>query len=135
MEMRRPKIGVGVIVARDGKVLMQKRRNAHGDGTWSFPGGHLEYGESPEECAARETQEEFGVEISGPTPVAFTNDVFAAEDRHYVTLFVQAKLESGEPKIMEPDKTSEIGWFAWDGMPQPLFLPIVNLLKQGFKPQ
>lgn len=135
METRRPKIGVGVIVVKNGKVLMQKRRNAHGDGTWSFPGGHLEWGESPEECAFRETREEFGVEIDGARPVAFTNDVFADEDRHYVTLFVQAKPGSGEPKIMEPDKTAEIGWFAWDGMPRPLFLPIENLLRQGFRPE
>jgi len=135
METSRPKIGVGVIVVSDGKVLMQKRRNAHGDGTWCFPGGHLEYGESPEECAARETREEFGVEISGAEPLAFTNDIFADEGKHYVTLFVQAGLGSGEPRIMEPDKTTEIGWFAWDEMPRPLFLPIENLLKLGFRPQ
>lgn len=135
METRRPKIGVGAIVVRDGKVLMQKRRNAHGDGTWSFPGGHLEWSESPEECAIRETREELGIEIGEARPVAFTNDIFADEDKHYVTLFMQAKLKAGEPRIMEPDKIADIGWFAWDEMPRPLFLPIENLLKQRYRPE
>ncbi|MBI2476733.1 NUDIX domain-containing protein, partial [Candidatus Uhrbacteria bacterium] len=42
--MLRPKVGVGVIVWRDCEVLMQERIGAHGAGTWSFPGGHLEFG-------------------------------------------------------------------------------------------
>ena len=60
-----PRIGVGVIVTKGDRVLLIKRKGAHGQGTWSTPGGHLEYGESPEECAARETAEETGVDITG----------------------------------------------------------------------
>jgi len=44
----RPYIGVGVCVVKDGKVLLGKRQNAHGDGCWCFPGGHLEFKESIE---------------------------------------------------------------------------------------
>ena len=58
MESKCPKVGVGVAVVKDGKVLLGKRKNAHGEGTWSFPGGHLEYKESWEDCAIRETLEE-----------------------------------------------------------------------------
>lgn len=134
MEIRIPKIGVGVIVNKDGKILMQQRRNAHGDGTWSFPGGHLEWGESPEECAIRESREEMGIEIRDVKPAAFTNDIFSEEDKHYVTLFMTAKITSGEPRIMEPDKTTDMGWFAWDEMPEPLFLPVQNLKRQGYRP-
>ena len=85
--------------------------------------------------AIRETREELGIEIGEARPVAFTNDIFADEDKHYVTLFVQAKLKAGEPRIMEPDKIADIGWFAWDEMPRPLFLPIENLLKQRYRPE
>ena len=39
----RPLIGVAAIVIKDKKVLLGKRKNAHGAETWAFPGGHLEY--------------------------------------------------------------------------------------------
>ena len=41
MMENRPKIGVGIIVIKDGKILFGKRKNAHNEGSWSFPGGHL----------------------------------------------------------------------------------------------
>lgn len=59
----RPKVGIGVIVRKEGKVLLGKRKNSHGAGSWAFPGGHLEYGESWEECARREVKEETGIAI------------------------------------------------------------------------
>ena len=62
-ERELPKVGVGVIVVRDGKVLLGKRRGAHGEGSWSFPGGHLEFNELLEICAKREAKEETGLEI------------------------------------------------------------------------
>jgi ADP-ribose pyrophosphatase YjhB (NUDIX family) len=39
----RPKVGVGVMVLKNGKVLIGKRKGAHGAGEWAWPGGHLEY--------------------------------------------------------------------------------------------
>jgi len=53
MEMR-PLIGVASIVIKDKKVLLGKRKNAHGAGTWAFPGGHLEFNDSIENYAKRE---------------------------------------------------------------------------------
>lgn len=131
---RRPAVGVAVIVRRGDRVLLGLRRStSHGDGVWQFPGGHLEYGESVEACARREALEETGlhVRITGQGP--FTNDVFTAEDRHYVTLFMLAESDDGEPRVMEPDKCERWAWFAWDALPAPLFLPIVNLLEAGFR--
>ena len=43
---QRPKVGIGVMVFKDGKVLMGKRKSSHGEGEWAWPGGHLEYMES-----------------------------------------------------------------------------------------
>lgn len=130
----RPKIGVGVIIMRDGMVIMQKRRNAHGNGTWSFPGGHLEYGESFEDCARREVIEEVGCRIRnvriGPT----TNDLFEQEQKHYITIFAIAEYDSGDVRIMEPDRIEECRWVDWDDMPSPLFLPVENLRKTNFRP-
>lgn len=133
MERKRPCVGVGAIIMHEGKVLMQKRRNAHGDGTWSFPGGHLEFGETPESCAARETLEELNCSIRNSVRGPYTNDIFP-EGRHYVTIFVVAEYESGDVRIMEPDRCEEWRWVSWDDMPRPLFLPVEHLLEQGFTP-
>lgn len=58
-----PRGAAGLLVARDGAVLLQLRaRWAHQGGTWSVPGGARERGESPAEAALREAHEELGVD-------------------------------------------------------------------------
>jgi len=133
-ENNRPKVGVGVFVLNDGKFLMQKRKGKHGDGTWSLPGGHLEFGESVEDCARREIMEEMGVKIKNLRYGPFTNDIFNKEGKHYVTLFVVAEYESGEPEVREPETTEDLGWFDMGDLPNPLFLPLNNLFNTGFNP-
>ena len=130
----RPRIGVAAIVGKDGKVLLGKRRNAHGDGTWQFPGGHLEYGESVEDCARREVWEEAGIRICDLRIGPYTNDRFEAERKHYITLFVTARYESGSVRRREPHKCGQWAWFRWSRLPEPRFLPIQNLMKTGFRP-
>jgi len=128
----RPKVGVGVVVIKDGNVLLGKRKNAHGDGSWCFPGGHLEFGEAIEDCARREVREEAGIEIANPRLGPYTNDIFPDEGKHYITLYVISDYASGDVQILEPDKIEQWQWFEWGSMPQPLFIPIQNLVKQGF---
>jgi len=132
MNENRPKVGVSIFIIKDGKVLLGKRKNAHGDGTWNLPGGHLEFNESLEGCAKREVLEETGLRISNITSVSFTNDIFKEEGRHYITLFMRAESFEGAPQLMEPDKCEKWGWFDWKNLPVPLFLPVENLLRQGF---
>jgi 8-oxo-dGTP diphosphatase len=129
----RPLIGVAAIVVKDDMVLLGKRRNAHGEGTWAFPGGHLEYRESIEACARREVLEECGIEISNLRAVAFTNDVFEAEGKHYVTLFVRADHAAGDPVVKEPLKCEQWIWSPWPPAVKPLFLPVHNLMKKKFE--
>jgi ADP-ribose pyrophosphatase YjhB (NUDIX family) len=62
-EGQKPKVGIGVLIFKQGKVLLHQRKGAHGEGEWAFPGGHLEYMERFEEAAIRETREECGIEI------------------------------------------------------------------------
>lgn len=130
----RPKVGVGVIVIKDGKVLLGKRKNAHGEGTWSFPGGHLELNEELEDCAKRELMEETGLNIKNIKFGPFTNDIFEKEGKHYITLYLLSKYGSGKLRIMEPEKCERWEWFEWDKLPHPLFTPIANLLKQNYTP-
>ena len=129
----RPKVGIGVIVVKNGKVLLGKRKNAHGEGDWCFPGGHLEYGESWEDCARRETIEETGVKIKNIRFVTATNDIFHKENKHYITIYMLSDYDSGKVSIMEPEKCEQWDWFTWDKLPKPLFIPMQNLLKTDFE--
>lgn len=132
--MDRPFIGIGVIIKKDGRVLLGKRKSRHGPGTWCFPGGHLEFNESIEDAARRETQEEAGINIKNISYGPYTNDIHADENKHYVTLFVISEYSNGEVKIMEPKKCEKWEWFNWDNLPEPLFLPIKNLKQTNFNP-
>lgn len=128
------RVGVGVIVERDGKILLGLRSSKHAKNTWAFPGGHLEFGETPEECARRETMEEAGLILDNPRRVAFTNDIFEDSGKHYITIFVHGFARAGEePRRMEPDKCAGWQWCAPDALPRPLMLTIINLLKDGYK--
>jgi 8-oxo-dGTP diphosphatase len=130
----RPKVGIGVIIIKDSKILLGKRKNAHGEGSWCYPGGHLEYGESWEECSRREVWEEVGIQIKNLRFGTITNDIFESEHKHYITISMISDYESGEVKLMEPDKCDKWEWFEWDNLPSPLFLPTINQLKEGFNP-
>lgn len=125
----RPKVGIGVIVLKNSKILLGKRKNSHGDSTWSFPGGHLEFGESWEDCAKRETKEETNLNIKNIRFFAVTNDIFENESKHYITIFMLADYDTGELKLLEKEKCEKWEWFDLKNLPSPLFLPIENLLK------
>lgn len=129
-----PKVGIGVILIKNNKVLMGKRKNAHGKGSWCFPGGHLEFSEELKDGAKREVLEETGIEIKNIRFGTVTNDIFKKEGKHYITIFMVAEHGSGDVKNLEPERCEKWEWFEWDNLPEPLFIPIQNLLKQNFNP-
>jgi 8-oxo-dGTP diphosphatase len=129
-----PRVGVGVIVWRDGLVLLGERRGSHGAGTWALPGGHLQAGETPEQCATREVLEETGLLIDALQRGPYTSDVIAPQGLHYVTLFVMAHAATGEPQVREPAKCAGWSWHRWDALPQPLFAPLATLHASGWTP-
>lgn len=128
--MRQPIIGVGVLVWRDGKLLLGKRINNDKSICWQFPGGHLEHGESVTDCARREVWEEAGVKVSQLRHLGFTDKPFEVNQRRYITLLVSCVHELGEVKTREPDKCDGWQWFDYPAMPSPLFLPITQFMAQ-----
>ena len=126
------RVGVGAwILNPSGQVLFGHRLSKHGTGTWAPPGGHLEFGETPEQCAARETYEETGILLIPEQfkVIGVTNDIFS--DKHYVTIHCRSNINFlPTPVIREPDKCSHWGWFNLNFLPENLFLPTQNFLNQ-----
>jgi 8-oxo-dGTP diphosphatase len=128
-------VGVGVLVLRDGTVLLGKRLGSHGAGTWSAPGGRLEFGESIEHCAHRELAEETGLHAAALELGPYTNNVFQEVQEQYVTVFAIARGVDGSPKNLEPNKCEGWFWFPWSELPTPLFPPLASLLQSGYVPE
>ncbi|MBA2728417.1 MAG: NUDIX domain-containing protein [Parachlamydiaceae bacterium] len=124
-----PRVGVGTVVVKDGKVLLGKRKGAHGEGEWACPGGHLDFGETVEKCAYRELLEETGLEALSARLGPWVENVFG-EHKHYITLFVFVDEFVGELQLVEPHKCEAWEWFEWDLLPSPLFPSISSLIEK-----
>lgn len=137
---KKPGVGVGIMILRDGKVLLGKRHDLpekagselHGEGTWTLPGGKLKFGEKLEEAAYREVKEETGLKVNKEKLklISITNDI--VEDAHFITIGFLCKDFEGEPKVMEPDEITEWRWFPLNKLPKPLFFPSDKTLKNFF---
>lgn len=120
------KVGAGAVVVQDGKVLLAKRKGRSA-GMWGSMGGHVEPGETPAQAAKREAMEELGIEI-GDLRFAVCASL-TKDDAQVIDISFTAKIISGEPRICEPDKVEEIGWFPLDALPEPLFEPVWTVLE------
>src|SRR3990172_9629070 len=128
---QRPKVGVGVMILKDGKVLLGERKGSHGEGEFAFPGGHLEYLESFEDCARREIKEETGIEIQN-IKFLFLANVTKYAPKHYAHIGLIADYKSGEPQVLEPEKSENWDWYHLDKLPSPLFY-MCELSFQAYK--
>lgn len=120
------KIGVNAIVVRDGKLLLGQRLNCYGAGSWGLPGGHLHVGEKIQDGIKREMMEETGMEV---TTMQFNNVVNQpVSDGHYMQFgfVVQA---TGEPVLLEPEFCAEWRWFAFDNLPENIFVAHIEQIE------
>ena len=120
----KPMVGVGVMILNDkNELLMTQRISSHGIGEWSFPGGHLEFGETIVEAARREVKEETGLDIEKIEVFSVADEMryLKTHNKHYVNIGLVAHYEGGEPKIMEPEKCTGWRWIHIDEMPDNLF--------------
>jgi 8-oxo-dGTP diphosphatase len=128
------KIGCEAFIVRDDKVLLLKRGNVDGEGTWSLPGGHLDFMERIDDGLIRELEEELDIIISPKdlTLIAVTDDLRPQLDQHYVHMTFRIDIGDQEPKCMEPDRCAEFKWFPVKDMPEnvfPFHAKIFNTLK------
>jgi 8-oxo-dGTP diphosphatase len=117
------KVGISILIFKDGKILLGKRKGSHGQSQYAGPGGHLEYMESFEECAKREVMEETGIEIDNIKFLRVLNMKDYAP-RHYVDIGITADWKSGEPEVIEPDKIEGWDWYDIDNLPESVFASV-----------
>ena len=125
------RVGVSVVIRRGDEVLLGKRLKSHGIGSWCTPGGHIEFGETPEEAARREIMEETGLElgkVSRSESLPYLNSPFPKEGKQYITLYLEGEYIGGEPIAMEPEKCAEWSWFNRKNLPAPLFTDMKDAL-------
>lgn len=107
-----PRVGVGALVMKDERVLMIKRGKAPSKGMWSIPGGRVELGETLQEAAEREVQEETGITVRAGKPVyAFdmvSRDKDGMVEYHYVIVDVTAEYVAGD--IKAGDDADDARW-------------------------
>lgn len=118
----RPAVGVGVMIRRGDEVLLGKRKGAHGEGAYGWPGGGLAFEESFAHAVRREAGEEAGLIVRGtPRLICVSNVV--EYGRHYVDLEFEVTEFEGEPTVMEPQFIESWNWYDLSHLPQPLFKP------------
>jgi mutator protein MutT len=122
-------VGVGaVIVNQKGELFLARRgplaKNERG--CWEFPGGSVEFGERLTEALLREMREEFGIELAVGPLLDVVDHLLPDEGQHWVSPTYVCRIAAGEPRICEPGKCSEIGWFALDAFPPELELSLIT---------
>ena len=108
-------VGVGTVsVDEQGRLFLARRgpKATNERGLWEFPGGSVELGERLADALRREIREEYGVEIEVGELLDVVDHILPDEDQHWVSPTFICRIASGEPVIREPEKCSEIGWFA-----------------------
>ena len=131
--------GFGVMMLKGRKVLLGRRNTdprkadseLHGEGTWTMPGGKLEYGESFEGGAEREVMEETGIELKNSKIICINND--KGESAHFITIGLLSIYEEGDfegqANVMEPDEITEWKWFSVNNLPEKIFFPSAKVLE------
>jgi mutator protein MutT len=108
----KPIVGVGAVVLHEGKILLEKRKNAPGKGKWSIPGGLVELGESTEQAVIREVKEETGLEVKEPRLIDVVDNISLDEKGktkyHYVIVDYLVKVRRGVPRA-----ASDAGELKW----------------------
>ena len=132
----KPGVGVGVMVLKDNKILLGLRNpdkikassELQGQGTWTMPGGKVEFMERLEDAAKRELKEETDIDATKLELLCVNDDM--TETAHYVTIGFIAREFSGEVKTMEPETILEWQWFDLENLPENLYEPSRKCIKK-----
>lgn len=132
----KPGIGVGVMVIKENKVLLGLRNpdkikassELQGQGTWTMPGGKVEYMEKLIDAAKRELKEETSLDATKLDILCISDDM--TQTAHYVTVGFIVNEYFGEVKAMEPETILEWKWFDLDNLPENLYMPSAKCIEK-----
>jgi 8-oxo-dGTP diphosphatase len=128
------RVGVAVLLIRHSRGLLIGRRiGSYGGGEWHVPGGKLEKGETPLECAERELREETGIGAKLQMLPYASWDGGHPDHPDYVTLWAIGYAPDGaEPQVMEPEKCERWTWCpSADRLPEPVFRCLATARRSG----
>jgi len=115
-----PKVGVGVLVVTDGRILLVRRAMMPKRGKWSIPAGYLDFGEDPKLTAAREVLEETNLKVRIDGLVDVYHNVDALQNGGAsVFILYRATLLGGV--IAAGDDADDARFFAIDDLPELAF--------------
>ena len=124
-----PRAAVGVLlVDAHERVLLTLRKRPPEAGSWSIVGGKLDFLEPLEKCAIREAREEVGVEIAIDALLCITDHRLPLEGQHWVSPAFLGHILSGQAKNCEPQKTTDVRWFALGELPANLTMTARNAI-------
>lgn len=134
-QKKRVGAGVGIMLYRDGKILLGLRHSdpakakssLRGEGTLTMPGGKLEFGETMEEGAKREVLEETGIILNDARVMCINTD--KNEHAHYITVGVYCDNFTGEAELKEPEEIVRWDWFDVKNLPEPMFRSCVHIME------
>lgn len=134
--MKTPRLGVGVMVLKEDKVLLGKRHDdpekarseLSGEGSWTMPGGKVDFKETVENAAKRELFEETGIKAAKDDLKFFSVTDEIKEDVHFVTIGFIIRNFENNPEVKEPEEITEWKWFELNNLPNPIYPPSAKIL-------
>lgn len=125
----KPGVGVGVMIIKENKILLGLRSpdkikassELQGQGTWTMPGGKVEFMEKLVDAAKRELEEETSLKATKLDFLCISDDM--TDTAHYVTVGFIARNYTGEVNAMEPETILEWRWFDLNDLPNNLYKP------------
>lgn len=130
---RDPKVGVGVVVVEQGRLLLVRRGVPPGKGLWALPAGYVDAGEDPRQAAAREAHEETGLQVEvGRVVDVYPSAVTGGHRGASFFLAFEARVVGGE--LAAADDALDAGFFGTHDLPELAFESTRDAVRRVLSP-
>jgi len=126
-------IAIGIIRNENGKILLTQRHdpsNPYSHNKWQYPGGSIEFGESPKDALVREIMEEVGIVVEPIDQPLIYSHLYEPQNVHIIAVTFAAVYKSGTIDITGDPETGDYAWLTSDEIAQKDCLPLVNQMTQ-----